>query len=76
MRITDVSHFVSAQAFFVKDYIMNHPEDGDKIGRLRELMFEQVCNKRYEGLDLGRTSETVCDKTLMCQKAELELFGC
>lgn len=55
---------------------MNHPEDGDKIGRLRELMFEQVCNKRYEGLDLGRTSETVCDKTLVCQKAELELFGC
>jgi len=32
-----------SQAFFVKDYIMNHPEDGDKIGRLRELMFEQVC---------------------------------
>lgn len=31
-----------SQAFFVKDYIMNHPEDGDKIGRLRELMFEQV----------------------------------
>lgn len=30
------------QAFFVKDYMMNHPEDGDKIGRLRELMFEQV----------------------------------
>uniref|UniRef100_A0A672S2J5 Dedicator of cytokinesis protein 4-like n=1 Tax=Sinocyclocheilus grahami TaxID=75366 RepID=A0A672S2J5_SINGR len=24
------------------DYIMNHPEDGDKIGRLRELMFEQA----------------------------------
>lgn len=33
------------QAFFVKDYIMNHPEDGDKIGRLRELMFEQVSNE-------------------------------
>ena len=31
-----------AQAFFVKDYVMNHPEDGDKITRLRELMFEQV----------------------------------
>uniref|UniRef100_A0A3B5M8G9 Dedicator of cytokinesis 4b n=1 Tax=Xiphophorus couchianus TaxID=32473 RepID=A0A3B5M8G9_9TELE len=30
------------EAFFVKDYIMNHPEDGDKIGRLRELMFEQA----------------------------------
>lgn len=30
------------QAFFVKDYIVNHPEDGEKIGRLRELMFEQV----------------------------------
>ncbi|KTF83421.1 hypothetical protein cypCar_00011918, partial [Cyprinus carpio] len=30
------------KAFFVKDYIMNHPEDGDKIGRLRELMFEQA----------------------------------
>lgn len=40
--ITDVLHFVSVQAFFVKDYIMNHPEDGEKIGRLRELMFEQV----------------------------------
>lgn len=35
-----------SQAFFVKDYIMNHPEDGDKIGRLRELMFEQVCLKK------------------------------
>lgn len=44
--LTDVPHFVSTQAFFVKDYIMNHPEDGEKIGRLRELMFEQVCNKR------------------------------
>ncbi|XP_026778719.3 dedicator of cytokinesis protein 4b isoform X1 [Pangasianodon hypophthalmus] len=30
------------EAFFVKDYMMNHPEDGDKIGRLRELMFEQA----------------------------------
>uniref|UniRef100_A0A671TAB1 Dedicator of cytokinesis protein 4-like n=1 Tax=Sinocyclocheilus anshuiensis TaxID=1608454 RepID=A0A671TAB1_9TELE len=30
------------EAFFVKDYIMNHPEDGDKIGHLRELMFEQA----------------------------------
>lgn len=46
MCITDVPHFVSMQAFFVKDYIMNHPEDGEKIGRLRELMFEQVCDKR------------------------------
>lgn len=43
VRITDVLHFVSTQAFFVKDYVMNHPEDGEKIGRLRELMFEQVC---------------------------------
>lgn len=34
------------QAFFAKDYIMNHPEDGDKISRLRELMFEQVCLKK------------------------------
>lgn len=24
---------------------MNHPEDGDKIGRLRELMFEQVSHE-------------------------------
>lgn len=38
--------FYFSQAFFVKDYIMNHPEDGDKIGRLRELMFEQVCLKK------------------------------
>ncbi|XP_006633511.2 dedicator of cytokinesis protein 4 isoform X1 [Lepisosteus oculatus] len=30
------------EAFFVKDYIINHPEDGEKIGRLRELMFEQA----------------------------------
>lgn len=44
--ITDVVHFVSMQAFFVKDYIMNHPEDGEKIGRLRELMFEQVCYRK------------------------------
>lgn len=47
--ITDVLHFVSAQAFFAKDYIMNHPEDGEKIGRLRELMFEQVRVKRLAG---------------------------
>lgn len=33
---------LSLQAFFVKDYVMNHPEDGEKISRLRELMFEQV----------------------------------
>lgn len=33
---------LSTQAFFVKDYMVNHPEDGEKIGRLRELMFEQV----------------------------------
>ncbi|TNN66309.1 Dedicator of cytokinesis protein 4 [Liparis tanakae] len=33
---------VRVKAFFVKDYIMNHPEDGEKIGRLRELMFEQA----------------------------------
>lgn len=45
VSITDVLHFVSTQAFFVKDYIMNHPEDGEKIGRLRELMFEQVCKR-------------------------------
>uniref|UniRef100_A0A8B9L6G0 Dedicator of cytokinesis 4 n=1 Tax=Astyanax mexicanus TaxID=7994 RepID=A0A8B9L6G0_ASTMX len=30
------------EAFFAKDYISNHPEDGDKITRLRELMFEQA----------------------------------
>uniref|UniRef100_A0A673YRM8 Dedicator of cytokinesis 4b n=1 Tax=Salmo trutta TaxID=8032 RepID=A0A673YRM8_SALTR len=30
------------EAFFVKDYVVNHPEDGEKIGRLRELMFEQA----------------------------------
>uniref|UniRef100_A0A4W3J5Q5 Dedicator of cytokinesis protein 4 n=1 Tax=Callorhinchus milii TaxID=7868 RepID=A0A4W3J5Q5_CALMI len=30
------------EAFFVKDYIVNHPEDSDKISRLRELMFEQA----------------------------------
>ncbi|KAI4880684.1 hypothetical protein NFI96_002958, partial [Prochilodus magdalenae] len=29
-------------AFFAKDYISSHPEDGDKITRLRELMFEQA----------------------------------
>lgn len=34
--------FYSAQAFFVKEYILNHPEDGEKITRLRELMLEQV----------------------------------
>lgn len=37
-----ISLCVSFQAFFAKDYISNHPEDGDKITRLRELMFEQV----------------------------------
>ncbi|XP_042561548.1 dedicator of cytokinesis protein 4-like isoform X2 [Clupea harengus] len=30
------------EAFFAKDYIANHPQDGDKITRLRELMFEQA----------------------------------
>ncbi|XP_069620897.1 dedicator of cytokinesis protein 4 isoform X3 [Ranitomeya imitator] len=30
------------EAFFVKEYIFNHPEDGDKISRLRELMLEQA----------------------------------
>ncbi|KTG31599.1 hypothetical protein cypCar_00030923, partial [Cyprinus carpio] len=30
------------EAFFAKDYIANHPEDGEKITRLRELMFEQA----------------------------------
>lgn len=26
----------------MKDYVLNHPEDGEKITRLRDLMFEQV----------------------------------
>ncbi|KAJ8245663.1 hypothetical protein GJAV_G00273130 [Gymnothorax javanicus] len=30
------------EAFFTKDYIASHPEDGEKISRLRELMFEQA----------------------------------
>ncbi|XP_030071824.1 LOW QUALITY PROTEIN: dedicator of cytokinesis protein 4 [Microcaecilia unicolor] len=30
------------EAFFVKDYILSHPEDGDKINRLRDLMLEQA----------------------------------
>uniref|UniRef100_A0A8C4LKM7 Dedicator of cytokinesis 4 n=1 Tax=Equus asinus asinus TaxID=83772 RepID=A0A8C4LKM7_EQUAS len=30
------------EAFFVKEYILSHPEDGDKIARLRELMLEQA----------------------------------
>ncbi len=34
--------YFPTQAFFAKDYIANHPEDGEKITRLRELMFEQV----------------------------------
>nr|XP_034984231.1 dedicator of cytokinesis protein 4 isoform X3 [Zootoca vivipara] len=29
-------------AFFVKEYILNHPEDGEKIACLRELMLEQA----------------------------------
>uniref|UniRef100_A0A7M4ESN9 Dedicator of cytokinesis 4 n=1 Tax=Crocodylus porosus TaxID=8502 RepID=A0A7M4ESN9_CROPO len=29
-------------AFFVKDYVLNHPEDGEKITRLRDLMLEQA----------------------------------
>uniref|UniRef100_A0A8C4P2U3 Dedicator of cytokinesis 4 n=1 Tax=Dromaius novaehollandiae TaxID=8790 RepID=A0A8C4P2U3_DRONO len=29
-------------AFFVKEYVLNHPEDGEKITRLRELMLEQA----------------------------------
>uniref|UniRef100_A0A7M4ES71 Dedicator of cytokinesis protein 4 n=1 Tax=Crocodylus porosus TaxID=8502 RepID=A0A7M4ES71_CROPO len=30
------------EAFFVKDYVLNHPEDGEKITRLRDLMLEQA----------------------------------
>lgn len=30
------------EAFFAKDYILSHPEDGEKIARLRELMLEQA----------------------------------
>uniref|UniRef100_A0A452TM77 Dedicator of cytokinesis 4 n=1 Tax=Ursus maritimus TaxID=29073 RepID=A0A452TM77_URSMA len=30
------------EAFFVKEYILSHPEDGEKIARLRELMLEQA----------------------------------
>ncbi|XP_029102505.1 dedicator of cytokinesis protein 4b isoform X2 [Scleropages formosus] len=30
------------EAFFAKEYVASHPEDCDKIGRLRELMFEQA----------------------------------
>ncbi|XP_048355397.1 dedicator of cytokinesis protein 4 isoform X2 [Sphaerodactylus townsendi] len=30
------------EAFFVKEYILNHPEDGEKITCLRELMLEQA----------------------------------
>ncbi|NXT09253.1 DOCK4 protein, partial [Prunella fulvescens] len=30
------------EAFFVKEYILNHPEDGEKITRLRELTLEQA----------------------------------
>ncbi|XP_039202492.1 dedicator of cytokinesis protein 4-like isoform X2 [Crotalus tigris] len=29
------------EAFFVKEYVLNHPEDGEKITCLRELMLEQ-----------------------------------
>ncbi len=41
--------YFPTQAFFAKDYIANHPEDGEKITRLRELMFEQVQNNHYLG---------------------------
>ncbi|XP_039202493.1 dedicator of cytokinesis protein 4-like isoform X3 [Crotalus tigris] len=30
------------EAFFVKEYVLNHPEDGEKITCLRELMLEQA----------------------------------
>uniref|UniRef100_G1PM09 Dedicator of cytokinesis protein 4 n=1 Tax=Myotis lucifugus TaxID=59463 RepID=G1PM09_MYOLU len=30
------------EAFFVKEYILSHPEDGEKIARLQELMLEQA----------------------------------
>uniref|UniRef100_A0A8B9IPD4 Dedicator of cytokinesis protein 4 n=1 Tax=Anser cygnoides TaxID=8845 RepID=A0A8B9IPD4_ANSCY len=30
------------EAFFIKEYVLNHPEDGEKITRLRELMLEQA----------------------------------
>ncbi|XP_043944609.1 dedicator of cytokinesis protein 4 isoform X2 [Protopterus annectens] len=30
------------EAFFVKDYILNHPEDGEKITRLKDLTLEQA----------------------------------
>uniref|UniRef100_A0A673H0N0 Dedicator of cytokinesis protein 4-like n=1 Tax=Sinocyclocheilus rhinocerous TaxID=307959 RepID=A0A673H0N0_9TELE len=45
--------FYFSQAFFVKDYIMNHPEDGDKIVRLRELMFDYPAVNRYSSSSLS-----------------------
>ncbi len=41
--------YFPTQAFFAKDYIANHPEDGEKITRLRELMFEQVQKQELFG---------------------------
>lgn len=34
------------QAFFDKDYISGHPQDGDKITQLKHLMQEQVRSER------------------------------
>uniref|UniRef100_UPI00358E5EA5 dedicator of cytokinesis protein 4 isoform X3 n=1 Tax=Myxine glutinosa TaxID=7769 RepID=UPI00358E5EA5 len=39
------------EAFFLKEYVENHPEDWDRIVRLRELMHEQVHILR-EGLSV------------------------
>ncbi|ETE60072.1 Dedicator of cytokinesis protein 4, partial [Ophiophagus hannah] len=33
---------IDAAAFFVKEYVLNHPGDGEKITCLRELMLEQA----------------------------------
>ncbi|EPQ13568.1 Dedicator of cytokinesis protein 4 [Myotis brandtii] len=41
MDISFYFFLLFSEAFFVKEYILSHPEDGEKIARLQELMLEQ-----------------------------------
>ncbi|XP_041966615.1 dedicator of cytokinesis protein 4 isoform X2 [Alosa sapidissima] len=65
------------EAFFAKDYIANHPQDGDKITRLRELMFEQAhileyglaVHEKYVSLDMRPLHKKLVDQFHMMRSS-------
>ncbi|KAG5273390.1 hypothetical protein AALO_G00150830 [Alosa alosa] len=65
------------EAFFAKDYIENHPQDGDKITRLRELMFEQAhileyglaVHEKYVSLDMRPLHKKLVDQFHMMRSS-------